>query len=328
MSTSGTIGTTVIDSATLIEHSIRRCKLLPSAQTPETVQIARECLYLLLLNLSNRGLNLWAVEKTTMGLSAGKKTYTTPAGTIDVLNTIYTQPTLQPGVFSTVTEGGKVTLTAASTILRIGFTLSAAFTGQLILSSSTGGVVYTPQVTLASMSYTAGQYYWADLTTATTAGHFKVTSAAATYPVVSDIQAASALYDLPVTPWNRDNYAALNNKDKQGRPSTNYFFEKKVAPQLTLWPVPNNSTDHLTIWRHRQVQDVGTLIQQLELPERWLDGVIWLLAEVLAFELPGVDPTILAAVTQKVKEQVFEAEKNEVDGAPLYIAPAIQGYTR
>lgn len=328
MATSGTVATTTIDTAALLEHGIRRCKLIPSAQTPESIQVATNCLKMLCLNLSNRGLNLWAVEKAFMGLSTGKPTYTTPDGTIDVLNVVYTQPTLVTVAFSAITAGGKATLTTSTTIQRIGFKLSAAFTGQLLLSSSPDDATYTVQSTLAPYTYVAGQYYWADLPTATAGLYFKVTSAAAPYPVVSDIQLASALYDLPVTIWNRDTYAAQNNKNQQGRPSTNYFFEKKLTPQITLWPVPNNSTDHLTIFRHRQVQDVGTLIQQLEIPERWLDGIIWLLAARLCFELPGVEDARIQLVMQMAQQQVFEAEGAEGDGSPIFLAPNIAVYTR
>ena len=54
--TSGTVGNTVIDTAAVLEHAFRRVKVHPSQQTPETVQIAKENLYLLLLNMATVGL--------------------------------------------------------------------------------------------------------------------------------------------------------------------------------------------------------------------------------------------------------------------------------
>lgn len=327
MATSGTVATTTIDTASVIEHAFRRCRILPSAQTPETVLIAKECLYMLMLNLSNRGLNLWAVEKAFIGLTQGQAKYDTPAGTLDVLNVIYSQPTLETVVFAAIAEGGKASLTAAS-ITRVGFTVTTAFTGELLLQTSTDDVTYTTQATLASESYAVGQYYWADLPLVSSITNVKVVSAAATYPVIGDIQCASGIYDLPCSQWNRDTYAAINAKNQQSRPSTSYFFEKKLTPTLTMWPVPNNSTDHLTIYRHRQSQDVGALTQQLEIPQRWLDGIIWLLAARLCFELPGVDAALAQMVVQMAQQQVFEAETSETDGAPLFITPGIGVYSR
>ena len=279
---------------------------------------------MLLLNLSNRGLNLWAVEKAFMGLVTGKAEYNTPAGTIDILNVIYTQPTLETVTFSATANGGKATITSAR-IIRAGFSVSAAYTGVITISSSTDDLTYTVLTTMASATYAAGQTYWVDLPTATTAGYFKVEG---TLTAVDAIVLASAIYDLPVTIWNRDTYSALNNKAALGRPSTNYFFEKKITPLITLWPVPNNSTDHLTIYRHRQSHDIGTLTQQIEIPQRWLDGFIWLLSARLCFELPGVDANVVQLIIQMADKQLFEAEAGETDGAPIYLTPSIGVYQR
>lgn len=326
MATSGTVATTTIDTSAFIEHALRRCKVLPSAQTPETVLIAKQCLYMLMLNLGNRGLNLWAVEKAFIGLRQGQATYTTQAGTLDVLNVVYSQPTLVSSVFAATAEGGKATITATN-VVRVGFSLSAAFTGTLLIKSS-DDVIYTTLTTLPSATYAAGTDYWADLPVATSAPYFKVESAATPYPVVDNIKLAGSVYDLPCTAWNRDTYAVMNNKNQQGRPSTSYFFEKKLTPTITLWPVPNNDDDHIMIYRHRQPQDVGTLTEQLELPQRWLDGFIWLLAARLCFEIPTVDANTAQLVVQMADKQVFEAEQSETDGAPIYITPGIGVYSR
>jgi len=327
MVTSGTVATTTIDTASVIEHAFRRCKVVPSAQTPETVLIAKENLYMLLLNLSNRGLNLWAVEKVFVGLTSGKPTYVTPSGTLDVLNVVYSQPTLVDVTFTATAQGGKAAITSAS-IVRVGFMLSSAYTGQLVIKSSSDDVTYTTLTTLDSVTYAANTYYWADLPAATTAAYFKVESAAVPYPVVSDIKCASASYDLPCTQWNRDTYAAMNAKNQTGRPSTSYFFEKKLTPTVTLWPVPNNNDDHLMLYVHRQPQDVGTLTQQLEIPQRWLDGFIWMLASRLCYELVNIDPSTVQLVVGMAEKQVFEAEDAESDGAPIFLTPTIRGYTR
>lgn len=327
MATSGTVATTVIDTSAVMEHAFRRCKVLPSAQTPETVLIAKECLYMLLLNLGNRGLNLWAVEKAFIGLHQGQAAYETQTGTLDVLNVIYSQNTLVSATFSAQATGGLASFTTAN-VLRVGFSVSASFTGALVISTSADGVTYTAQTTLPSATYTPGEDYWVDLPKIESIGHILVESASAPYPVIDGMKVSGAVYDLPCTQWNRDTYAVINNKTQQGRPSTSYFFEKKLIPTITLWPVPNNDNDCLMIYRHRQPQDVGTLTQQLEIPQRWLDGFIWLLAARLCFELPAVPDTVINIVVQMADKQVFEAEQSETDGAPLYLTPGIGVYSR
>jgi hypothetical protein len=325
MSTSGTIATTSIDTAAVVEHAFRRCRVLPSAQTPETVLIAKENLYLILLNLSNRGLNLWAVEKAFIGLNVGQATYATPSGTLDVLNVVYCTPTLVTNTFAVGGNGGTATF-ASSDITRIGFTVSTSYTGTIVLSYSTDSVTYTVSTVLPSATYEAGQYYWADLPAAVTATNIAVEGTAVA-PITA-IKVATVTGELPVTAWNRDTYAVINQKTKQGHPSTSYFYEKKLIPEITLWPVPDSTDNHLMIYRHRQVQDVGTLIQTLECPQRWLDGIIWLLAAKLAFELPTVDMALVTMLQQMADKQEFEMEQSETDGAPMYIQPGISCYSR
>ena len=96
MATSGTVAKTVIDTATLLEHAFRRVKVAPSAQTPETIEIAQNCLYMLMINLSNRGLNLWCVDKAYLGLKASQATYPLLPGWLDVLSAAFSHPTVYP----------------------------------------------------------------------------------------------------------------------------------------------------------------------------------------------------------------------------------------
>lgn len=328
MSTSGTVATTVIDTSALLEHAFRRVRVLPAAQTPETVLVAKECLYMLLLNLGNRGLNLWCVEKVLLGLQAGRATYTTPAGTLDVLNVLHTQPTLADGAFAATSTGGIFTATTSVKGLRLGVKFSTAYTGVLTLSSSEDGISYAAAVTVPSATYAADQFYWFELPVAELRGYYSVDGPSATYPALADVIVAFALYDLPTTQWSRDTYAAINAKAQMSHPVTNYFFEKKLTPTLTLWPVPDIETNHITMFTHRQPQDVGTLVQQLDIPQRWLDGIIWLLAARLCFELPSVDVNLAQLVVQMADKQEFEAEQSESDGAPIYLTPGVGVYTR
>jgi len=327
MTTSGTVASTVIDTSALIEHAFRRVRVLPSAQTPETVLIAKECLYMLLLNLGNRGLNLWCVDKVILGVQAGRATYTTPPGTLDVLNVVHSEPVLATSSFS-VTAAGGVASTGVVKGVRLGVKFSSAYSGALTLGTSDDNVTFSTVNSIEASVYQANQYYWFDLSKIENKPFYSITGFLPTLPVVSDLLVCISLYDLPMTQWNRDTYMAINAKTQQGHPAINYFFEKKLTPTLTLWPIPDRDTNHLTLFIHRQPQDVGTLIQQLDIPQRWLDGIIWLLAARLCFELPTVDATVAQMVVQMSDKQVFEAEQSETDGAPIYLTPSIGVYSR
>ncbi len=322
MATSGTVATTTINTATVIEHALLRARIPLSVQTPEVIEKAQENLYFLLLNLSNRGLNLWCVDKGYVGLTTGQATYQMPDGTLDVLNVVHSTPSIAISTFSAIVNGGSAQLTTAVTAVRMGAYFSATYTGGLTLSQSADGVTYTALTTVNSATYIAGTWYYFDLPVATSNLYFSVTGAAAP---VGDIRIITATYDLPATQWNRDTWAVMNSKDRQSHPVTNYFFEKKIPPLVTVWPVPNANTSYLTVYWHRQVQDVGALTQQIEVPQRWLEGIIWQLALRLASEMSD-NPEILQFVEGMADKYEFEAELGETDGAPIYLTPSIRGY--
>jgi hypothetical protein len=319
MSTSGTVATTVISTDTLVDHALLRVGKVPAVQTPQIVQQCQESLYMLLLSLANRGLNLWAVEKILIGLVQGQKTYVFPPGTLDILNVIYSQPVLTPVTFAVIANGGSATITSTA-VVRMGVQFGAAYTGPLTIGCTAGTLT-----TITSDTYTVGLWYWFDLPVTTTDSYFTVTGTA---PNISNLNPVLQLRDIPMTPINRDTWMALPDKDRQSHPCVNWFYEKKLSPQVTLWPVPDNDYDHLTIMRHRQIQDIGTLSQQIEIRAQWLEDITWQLSLRLAFELPGVDPARLEMVKTMADGSLLEAELDENDRMPSSIQPRITPYTR
>lgn len=328
MATSGTYDQTVLNTSRIIEHAIRRCGKNPASQTPETLNIAKESLYLRLLALSNDGLNLWVVQRPYLGLFAGQPTYVLPAGTLDVLNVVYSAPTLAIGGETMASQSITTEFEEATSITRLGLLFEGISPSETItLSSSPDGTAWTDFLTLTKTDWEEGVWYWEQLPTPVTNLFFRAVSTTDPVTLLS-FSLVTKVSDITMTQWNRDDYMNQPNKYQIGRPSTNYLFEKLIDPQLTIWPVPNNSTDHLSLVTHRQVQDVGSLTQELQVPNRWKEAIIWQLARSLCFSLPDVDPKRAAMVGEEAMSSLLQVEKEETDGAPLRIAPAIRGYTR
>lgn len=306
MATSGTIGQTQINTAKLLEKVTRRCGLSPQILTPEMVETALESLFMLLMSLSNRGLNLWCIDKQLVPLVAGKATYTLPAGTQDVLNLLYSAPSL-------VTEGR---------IVRFGVKFSANPTLPFSLQSSEDGVTWTT-VTTYPAPITVGTYLWYDIDPAVTASYYQIASDG----TVESLLLSSDNKEIVITPFNRDDYSNQPNKTFQSGFVTNYYFEKLVTPQITLWPVPNDDTKCLVLYRYRQIQDIGSLTQEIELPTRWLEAISWHWAARLAFELPNVEAERRQSVLQMAQSMTLEVEAGETDNAPVFFAPRLGVYT-
>ena len=199
MATSGTIGATVVPTDRLIEHAILRIGLKGPQITPKIVQLAEENLFAILLNEASRGLNLWAISQYIIGLFPNQRTYVMPAGTIDVLNLMYSQPTVQASSFVNQGTSTVASLNSATTIVRYGFSPSVTFTGQLTLTTD-GGI--TQQV-LPSQTWTAGAWYWYDLNPALNSVTWTLTTNGPSM-ALSQFVLSSQTYNQKITVMNRD----------------------------------------------------------------------------------------------------------------------------
>ena len=89
MSTSGTVGQTVVTVQNLIDSGARRAGKLAEELTDEQMMASKQSLYYILSNLVNIGIQYWCIDKVIVGLIPGKQNYYLPVGTVDVLNANY-----------------------------------------------------------------------------------------------------------------------------------------------------------------------------------------------------------------------------------------------
>lgn len=325
--TPGIVGTTSVDTATLLEHAFRRVKIHPSAQTPELVDIALKNLYLVLMTLVNRGLNLWCVQSDFIGLANGKAVYDTPLGTVDVLEVIYCRPTRATGTNTITTTSITTALASPVRIVRTGVKFSTInATDTVTIQASNDGITWTTLNSLTGTDWTTDTWYWFNPDVVASYSYYRAVTL--NTMTASEFYLASNSADLPVIQWNRDTWSVINNKAQTGSPATNYYLERLLTPRITLWPVPNNNFDHLQVFSQRQIQDVGTLTQQIEVPQRWIEAVIWQLSMRLSFEVPQVDAAVIQVVSAMADRTLLEVEREETDGAPISLQPNVSVYTR
>ena len=327
MSTSGTIGQTVIDTDKLIQKSLRRCGLAPQVITPEIVQTATEDLFMLLMSLSNRGLNLWCIDNELMPLKIGQKLYVLPVGTTDVLNLLHCTPERLDYVETYNANDVTVDFLGATSVVQFGMKFATLPTDSVEFQKSDDGLVWeTVQTVSVADLPEVNTYGWYPLEKQVAALHYRII--ATDLGFAEDFYLTNQIREINITPFNRDDYASQPNKNFPSATATNYWFEKLVNPQITLWPVPSDDTRYLHLYRYRQIQDIGTLTEQIELPTRWYEAICWHLAARLAFEIPSVEQSRRAEVVQMAGTMTIEVEGGETDNAPTYFAPNIRGYTR
>lgn len=158
----------------------------------------------------------------------------------------------------------------------------------------------------------------------------------ATYPVPDDTVMILDAYitivqgpsetDRIILPVSRTEYASYPNKQQQGFPTV-YWFDRLLAPTITLWPVPDGGeATYLKYYRVRRLQDSEfTSGQQVEIPYLWMDAF----AYGLAHRLSEIwQPQVSQYLQGRAAESYRIAADQNVEYAQQYISPQIQGYFR
>ena len=95
--------------------------------------------------------------------------------------------------------------------------------------------------------------------------------------------------DLSITRMSVGEYASINNKNTQGRPTRIYIERLRDAPRITVWPVPENDTFTLVYYRIRRIEDsVSGSNSQYDAPTRFLPAIVSGLAYHLALKNPDL----------------------------------------
>lgn len=325
---SNTVSQTTFNTRKVIDSAVRRCKLRAENISAEYLQIATDQLYLLLSALANQGLPLWCVQKSIYPLYEGNPAVTTVDGTIDILNANIRTLTALTGANTDTATERVVEFSDSEPVTTVGIKWSAA-SAPLEFARSDDGVSWTV-IQTETPSASAGEWTWFDMDVSVASLFFRVRATSGTLDFET-IYLGNTPAEIPLAALNRDSYTAFPNKAFQSNRPLQYWLDRQaVSPVMYFWPVPNSAaeTSQIVVWAKRHVMDVGTLRQEIEVPQRWYDAVVAMLAARLAMELPEVDPGMIPMLDGKADAALAQAWDAESDGSPYMLAPNISAYTR
>lgn len=328
MATSGTISQTVFDTRRVIDHAFLRCKVPPQAITSEMIVQAQDALYLMLSDLPNRGVQLWTVDRQILPLYEGVAAIVTPAGTIDLLQANLRTLRRLTGTETVEASTRATDFVTAATPSTVGVLWSAP-PAAFVVERSADGVTWALAGSYGAPSASAGQWTWVDLSALVPARYWRVRAPSWTLDA-SEVFWGTAPSEIPVTRMNRDAYDNLPNKTFPGRP-LQYWLDRQVdVPVMNLWPVPNAASAYsqVTIRRVRHIMDVGSMQQTLEIPQRWSQTIVALLADVLAQQTPQVDPGVAGMLAGRAQEALRAVQGSEYDASTITFTPSIGVYNR
>jgi hypothetical protein len=328
MAFSNTVSQTVFNTRRVIDNAIRRCKLSAQQITAEYIDIANDQLYLFLSDLANQGAPLWCIEKQIYPLYDGVGDITMTDGTVDILNSNFRWLQEVTGTNVDTSTSRTVSFTTDIFVANVGILWSAVAV-PIVLERSDDGIVWD-EIQSETPTASAGEWTWYDLDSSVAARYFRVRATSGTLSF-SQIYLANTPTEIPLARMNRDDYTNLPNKAFQSNRPLQYWFDRQVNnPIMHMWPVPNLAATvcQIVVWRQRYIMDVGTMTQDVEVPQRWLEAIVSGLAAKMALELVEVDVNLIPILDQKAAIALNIAQMEERDNSPMMIAPNISPYTR
>jgi hypothetical protein len=356
MDTSGTVGATRISVQTLIDHGARRCGKLAEELTSEQVTSSKESLFFLLSNLANRGIQYWAIDTEIFGTKPDQAAYYLPEGSIDALNVLYrnmNRPTpnnfggysASSGNASNAFDNNtdtKCVQTSPNGDISVDFGIdNSIYSGSIgILPGTSGsfhilfevsddGLTWSQLYDCGVETWVDNTWLWYNIDPGSTSQFYRMRETGGNTLNVREFYIGNMSREVPMARLNRDDYTSLPNKNFTANQPYQFYFERTIPkPSLNLWPVPSSAFVQIVVWYSRQIQDVGALSGELEIPQRWFLAIQSMLAHQMSLELPMIPMDRIAMLKGQADDYLYQAEQEERDKSPIYFAPNISVYTR
>lgn len=135
--------------------------------------------------------------------------------------------------------------------------------------------------------------------------------------------------DVPMTMFSRQEYYDQPNKTVSPSIPVNFYFDPKVSNgTLYLWPAPSVTaaaqyTIHYTYIRFMDI--ITETNQTLDLPQQWIEPIIWNGAKRLMSQYPVNDTSLMQLILSQASE--YEARLMSWDNEPasMFMQLAMEG---
>jgi hypothetical protein len=215
-------------------------------------------------------------------------------------------------------------------VTTVGVMMATTGSFNIVFEWSNDGVTWTTALAPGVTAYVAGKWKWYDIDGQQPVNYFRMRETGGNTLDVVEFYAANNPTEIPLARMNRDDWTNLPNKTFQGRPLQYWFDRSRTYPTMQIWPVtdPTNMFGQFVIWKQRYIMDVGTLTDELDIPQRWYEAVVWQLSWRLAMEMPEFDMNLLGVIKATADEALAVAQSEERDNSPIYFQCNISPYTR
>ena len=131
--------------------------------------------------------------------------------------------------------------------------------------------------------------------------------------------------DIQLERISPEEYLLIPNKTQTGRPSQYSIRRGRDNPVMSLWPIPENSTDVIKIEVISELQDVDKSAgQNADLPKRFLPCLTCGLAYYMSMKRPGVDGNRIQMLKANYEELLQRAMLEDRERATMRVVPRLR----
>ena len=133
--------------------------------------------------------------------------------------------------------------------------------------------------------------------------------------------------DIKITRITPEEYLLIPAKTQTGRASQYSIRRGRDNPVMSIWPIPENSTDILRMEIVSEVEDVDkSAIQNADTPKRFLPALTCGLAYYLSMKRPFIPDTKIAMLKTNYEEILGRAMEEDRERASIYLLPRLTFY--
>lgn len=131
--------------------------------------------------------------------------------------------------------------------------------------------------------------------------------------------------DIQLNRISPEEYLLIPNKTQTGRPMQYSIRRGRDNPVMSVWPIPENSTDVLKMEIFSELQDVNkSAIQNADLPKRFLPPLTCGLSYYMSMKRPGVEAGRIQMLKGNYEEKLARAMEEDRERASMRIVPKLR----
>jgi hypothetical protein len=295
----------------IAEEAYERCGI--EIRTGYDLRTARRSMNLMLIEWSNRGINLWTVEQGQIPMVTGQGLYPLPVDTVDLMDMVIRQNNASTSNQIDI----NISRIAEPTYMSIPNKLTTGRPIQVYINRQSGMDSATALTLNGNISATDTTITLSSTNGLPTTGFIKIDNETISYVNVNGNQLVNC-------------YRGQNGTTAAPH-LTGAAITKQNLPCINVWPTPNPPGDQYTFvyYRLRRMQDAGDggSFEQ-DMPFRLVNAAVAGLAYYLSMKKPEVTPDRIGMLKADYEQQWDLASSEDRDKAPIRFVPRNMFYYR